>query len=73
MLWAWRGQKLLPEELDVVKQVCDGLDGELGRDLGTLLSAAEVRATSRRAESLLKTGTFPQPDPGRPALPWPPF
>ena len=73
VLWAWRGTELLPEELAAVKRVCDGLDGDLGRDLGKLISAAEVRATSRRAEALLTTGRFPQPDPGRPALPWPPF
>ncbi len=73
VLWAWRGQELRDDELDAVKNVCDALDGELGRDLGTLLSAAEVRATSRRAEELLRTRVFPQPDPGRPALPWPPF
>jgi hypothetical protein len=73
VLWAWRGSELTREELAVVKEVCDGLDGDLGVELGTLLSAAEVRATSRRAEALLSTGTFPQPDPGRPALPWPPF
>jgi uncharacterized repeat protein (TIGR03843 family) len=73
VLWAWRGRKLLDEELDVVKQVCDGLDGELGRALGELISEAEVRATSRRAEGLLRTGLFPQPVAGRPALPWPPF
>jgi uncharacterized repeat protein (TIGR03843 family) len=73
ILWGWRGQELTDDELSVVKQVCDGLDGELGAALGELLSAAEVRATSRRAESLLRTGRFPQPDPSRPALPWPPF
>ena len=73
VLWAWRGQTLLPEELAVIKRVCDGLDGEVGRELGTLLTVAEVRATSRRAEALLHSAKFPQPDPGRPALPWPPF
>ena len=73
VLWAWRGTKLLPDELAVVKKVCDGLDGYLGRELGTLISAAEVRATSRRTEALLTSERFPQPDPGRPALPWPPF
>ena len=73
VLWAWRGTELLPDELAVVKKVCDGLDGELGAELGTLISSSEVRATSRRAEALLSSGRFPQPDAGRPALPWPPF
>jgi hypothetical protein len=73
VLWAWRGTELSADEVAVVKKVCDGLDGDLGRELGTLLTPAEVRATSRRAEALLITGQFPHPDPGRPALPWPPF
>jgi uncharacterized repeat protein (TIGR03843 family) len=73
ILWGWRGRQLTAAELTVVKNVCDALDGELGQELGKLLSSAEVRAASRRAESLLRTGGFPQPDPTRPALPWPPF
>ena len=73
VLWAWRGEKLSDAELAVVRSICDALDGPLGESLGELLSVPEVRATSRRAESLLKTGRFPQPDPSRPALPWPPF
>jgi uncharacterized repeat protein (TIGR03843 family) len=73
VLWAWRGRKLNHDELAVVRTVCDGLDEDLGKSLGELLSPAEVRATSQRAESMLRTGRFPQPDPYRPALPWPPF
>jgi hypothetical protein len=73
VLWAWRGEKLSDAELAVVRSICDALDGALGESLGELLSVPEVRATSHRAESLLKEGRFPQPDPSRPALPWPPF
>jgi len=73
ILWGWRGQELTIDELAVVRRVCDDLDGGLGAALGELISGAEVRATSRRTESLLRTGRFPQPDPTRPALPWPPF
>ena len=70
VLWAWRGQTLRARGARaVVKQVCDGLDGELGRELGALLSAAEVRATSRRAEALLTTARSRSPI-RRPALPW---
>ena len=36
------------------------------------LAPHEVAAMVRRVERLLKTGRFPQPDPRRPALPWPP-
>lgn len=73
VLWAWRGQQLVDAELATVRGVCDALDGELGADLRELLTAREVRATAERAERLLTTARFPQPDPYRPAVPWPPF
>jgi hypothetical protein len=75
VLWGWRGEELNAEELAVVRAVCDGLDagGALRQTLSDLLSPAEVAATAHRAEALLKSGRFPQPDPSRPALPWPPF
>ncbi len=73
VLWAWRGQRLSGDELAVVDRVRAALDGDLGRHLAKLLSAAEVAATARRAAELLGRRTFPLPDPYRPALPWPPF
>ena len=73
VLWAWRGQSLSADETEVVLRVRDGLDGELGKELGALLSPAEVAATKRRAAALMAAGRFPQPDPNRPAIPWPPF
>jgi uncharacterized repeat protein (TIGR03843 family) len=73
VLWGWRGQKLTDDELSVVDGVCVALNGDLGRSLSDLLSPDEVAATSRRAQRLLQTRRFPQPDPTRPALPWPPF
>ena len=73
VLWAWRGQRLTATELAVVRQVCAALDGELGAELRELLTGREVRATAERAGRLLTTGRFPQPDPYRPAVPWPPF
>ena len=56
-----------------IRNVCASLDGQLGAALRELLTAREVRATQRRAEELLREGRFPQPDPFRPAIPWPPF
>lgn len=75
VLWGWRGDPLSDAELEVVRRVCDELEGggDLAAELAQLLSAAEVQATRRRALALLDSGLFPQPDPGRPALPWPPF
>ena len=73
VLWGWRGQRLSDEEVAVAERVCGALDGELGESLAGLLSADEVGATARRAQRLVEQRRFPQPDPTRPALPWPPF
>lgn len=73
VLWAWRGQPLSADEAAVVGRVRDALEGALGHELGALLSPAETAATRRRAQALATSGRFPQPDPDRPAIPWPPF
>jgi hypothetical protein len=72
VLWGWRGEPFEADELDVLRAVRAGLDGELGAALLGLLDAIEVRATVRRIDRLIEAGVFPHPDPRRPALPWPP-
>jgi uncharacterized repeat protein (TIGR03843 family) len=73
VLWAWAGEQLSEDELAVVGRIAAGLNGELGAALAQLLTREEVRATAHRAADLLGSGRFPEPDPQRPALPWPPF
>jgi hypothetical protein len=73
VLWAWRGERLLPDELAGLRRIREGLDGDLGEALRSLLSRAEVRATARRLDRLLETERFPLPSPAWPAIPWPPF
>jgi uncharacterized repeat protein (TIGR03843 family) len=73
VLWGWRGQRLEPDELALVESVCDRLSHDLGESLAELLTDVEVLATARRASRLAQQRRFPHPDPGRPALPWPPF
>ncbi len=72
VLWAWRGRPFSAEELRVLREIRVGLDGPLGDELRGLLDPIEVSATARRIDRLLEAGVFPQPDPRRPALPWPP-
>jgi hypothetical protein len=72
VLWAWRGQPLASDELAVLRRLREDLEGELGARLEGLLAPIEVAATRRRIDELLASGVFPQPDPHRPALPWPP-
>jgi uncharacterized repeat protein (TIGR03843 family) len=73
VLWGWRGEPLLPDELDGVRRIRAALDGELDASLRTLLSRTEVRATIRRTDELLASARFPFPSPTWPAVPWPPF
>jgi hypothetical protein len=72
VLWSWRGDPFRDEERTVLEALRDELRDELGDRLRELLHPAEVSATQRRVERLLAAGTFPFPDPRRPALPWPP-
>ena len=72
VLWGWRGEPFTDAELDVLRGLRAGLDEALEATLTDLLDPIEVRATARRIDRLLEAGTFPQPDPRRPALPWPP-
>jgi hypothetical protein len=72
VLWGWRGQPFSAEETAVLRGLRRGLDGSLGDELRELLDPIEVAATCRRIDRLLNAGVFPQPDPRRPALPWPP-
>ena len=73
VLWAWRGQPLAADELAGLRRIREGLDGELGATLRTLLGRTEVRATVRRVDALLTNECFPLPSPTWPAIPWPPF
>ena len=72
VLWAWRGEPFRPEELEALRRLRACLDDDLGVRLRRLLAPIEVSATIRRIDRLIETGVFPQPDPRRPALPWPP-
>ena len=73
VLWQWRGEPFDEEELAVLHRLAADLRGDLGAALGELLTGDEVRATAQRVAALLEDGHFPQPDPARPAVPWPPF
>jgi uncharacterized repeat protein (TIGR03843 family) len=73
ILWRWRGQDLSDDERDVLSRLRDGLAGDLGEELGPLLTRDEFKATSRRIEALLSSGVMPRPDRDRPAVPWPPY
>jgi hypothetical protein len=73
VLWNWRGERFLAGERRVLAELEPALRGALGRRLGELLAPEEVTATRARVARLRRSGRFPQPDPDRPAVPWPPY
>jgi uncharacterized repeat protein (TIGR03843 family) len=73
ILWDWRGEPVAPAELGVLRSVRAKLDGPLCEALQRLISPAELRALNARLDRLIRTKVFPQPDPYRMAVPWPPF
>jgi hypothetical protein len=73
ILWGWRGRRLTRAEIAVLERLEDQLEHDLGDELRALLATDEVEAMARRLRRLVSKGSFPQPDPDRPAIPWPPF
>ncbi len=73
ILWDWRGQPIAPEELAILRSLRAKLDGPLCQALQALIAPAELHAFETRVDRLLGTKVFPQPDPDRMAVPWPPF
>ncbi|MBT3167618.1 SCO1664 family protein [Streptomyces sp. Vc74B-19] len=74
LLWGWAGEPLTEEALDVLKALRDALaaSGPLTTVLTPLITPAEIEATRARVETLLTTGTHPEPGTEWPAIPWPP-
>ena len=73
VLWQWAGDSLTTNEIEILKKALISLEGELRRQLETLLTTQEIDALAARVQRLLKEGTFPQPNPNWPAVPWPAF
>jgi uncharacterized repeat protein (TIGR03843 family) len=73
VLWGWAGEPLDDEELAGVERVLSGLDADLGDQLGSLLTAVELRAVRARCHRLLLSGAMPLPAGGWPVIPWPAF
>jgi uncharacterized repeat protein (TIGR03843 family) len=73
ILWGWVGQPLEAAELEGVERVRDALEGDLGAALAALLEDQEVDACRARADRLLTTAVFPEPEGEMPAIPWPPL
>lgn len=73
VLWGWAGDPIPEADLARVAAVDEELRGPLARELGPLLTGAEIEALAARIERLLTTGTHPLPGQDWPAVPWPPL
>lgn len=68
VLWGWAGAALTDGERALVEAA-----GAVAESALEGLSRDEAQAFTARAERLLVTGVMPFPQPGRPAIPWPPL
>jgi uncharacterized repeat protein (TIGR03843 family) len=73
ILWGWRGTPIAPEELLTLAALRPRLaaGGPLSAALAEHLDPAEIEQARARLDALLESGTFPQPHPDWPAIPWP--
>jgi hypothetical protein len=73
VLWQWRGKRLLDDSVQALRRLLGEMDTPaFRRRLATLLTEAEVDATRRRVELMLKHRIHPYPPEDWPAVPWPP-
>ena len=75
VLWGWAGRRLPEEILGALRPLCADLtaEGEIHRELGRLLTPAEIERTRVRAARLLESGRHPRPGASRHPIPWPAF
>lgn len=72
VLWGWTGKALIPEAVEILEQLTERLDGELGEALEEHLTVTEVQHVRLRVRRLLRSKRFPKPPADWPAIPWPP-
>ena len=75
VLWGWAERPLDPSDAETVQRFVQRLEDDttLRAELEALLSGAEVRALTARANSLLRRGRMPAPSGSWPSIPWPAF
>lgn len=73
VIWEFAGLPIPPPLLTDLRRLQQKLfsDSSLLKQLNELLSLAEIDALQRRVQTVLSTGTFREPGPGR-HYPWPP-
>lgn len=73
VLWQWAGDSLSDEEMQILSSLLNKIENDQLENLEDLITHTELNALIFRIEDLLKTKTFPLPNPEWPAIPWPAF
>jgi uncharacterized repeat protein (TIGR03843 family) len=72
VIWDFAGEPIPPEHISALRQIVSPPESLL-TELRRYLMQEEIVALIRRAKILVARGTFPQPPPGRRAVPYPPL
>lgn len=71
VLWGFVGDRLDDADLAPVRTLRSALEAHAADELVRHLTQAELAALRERTDVLLRTGRFPGPSEGWPAVPWP--
>jgi hypothetical protein len=74
VIWDFAGEEIPADLLQDLTCLVEQLSAntQLAEELSEHLSRGEVRALTKRAEHLIQSPIFPDPDPDRRPYPWPP-
>ena len=73
VLWQWAGEKFTDAETALLHNARELFLVSKREIVEGLIEAEEITATIARIDRTLADGSFPQPNPDWPAVPWPPF
>ena len=73
VLWQWAGEKFTDSETDLLHKAREIFLLSKREIIEGLIEVEEIEATIARIDRALAAGSFPQPNPDWPAVPWPPF
>ena len=73
VLWQWAGQKFTDSETDLLHKAREIFAHSKREIIEGLIETEEIEATIARIDRALTAGSFAQPNPDWPPVPWPPF
>lgn len=73
VLWQWAGQKFTDSETDLLHKAREIFADSKREIIEGFIETEEIEATIARIDRALTAGSFAQPSPDWPPVPWPPF